>query len=201
MNNLAQGIAQQLDSDLASVVEEARRSLVQVRNGHRGGGAGTIWHSKGLIVTNAHVVGRGSAASVILPDERELPARVLARDERRDLAALVVDAGDLPTVQLGDSKSLQPGQWVVAVGHPWGIQGAISAGIVIGLGPAWPDGHERGRDYVLVSLHLRPGHSGGPLVDTEGRLVGINTMINGPDVGVAVPVDEVKAFLRESLRA
>ena len=200
MINVTQGVAQQLDVDLASVVEEVRSSLVQVRNGH-GGGAGTIWHPKGLIVTNAHVVGRGPVR-VILPDDRELPARILAKDDRRDLAALVVDAGDLPTVQLGESKSLQPGQWVVAVGHPWGVQGAISAGIVIGLGPAWQDDNQGARrDYVLVSLHLRPGHSGGPLVDSAGRLVGINTMINGPDVGVAVPVDEVKAFLRELLRA
>lgn len=119
MMNLTQQVTQQLDTDLASVVEDVRRSLVQVRNGHRGGGAGTIWHPKGLIVTNAHVVGRG-AVRVILPDGRELLARVLAKDDQRDLAALVVDASDLPTVQLGDSKSLQPGQWVVAVGHPWG---------------------------------------------------------------------------------
>jgi serine protease Do len=200
MMNLTQQVTQQLDTDLASVVEDVRRSLVQVRNGHRGGGAGTIWHPKGLIVTNAHVVGRG-VVRVILPDGRELLARVLAKDDQRDLAALVVDASDLPTVQLGDSNSLQPGQWVVAVGHPWGVQGAITAGVVIGLGPAWPDTQQPKRDYVLVSLHLRPGHSGGPLVDSAGRLVGINTMINGPDVGVAVPVDEVKLFLREALRA
>src|SRR5512133_2665917 len=137
MINPTQEFAQQLDTDLAAVVEDARRSLVQVRNGH-GGGAGTIWHPKGLVVTNAHVVGRGPVR-VILPDGRSLSARVLARDDQRDLAALVVDASDLPTVQLGDSKSLQAGQWVVALGHPWGVQGAISAGVVIGLGPAWPE--------------------------------------------------------------
>ncbi len=201
MIEVTQEVVRQVDADLASVVDAARRSLVQVRNGHRGGGAGTIWHPKGLIITNAHVVGRGGPVRVILPDGREFQARVLARDDQRDLAALAVDAGDLPAVQLGSSKSLQAGQWVVAVGHPWGVQGAISAGVVIGFGPAGPEIRAPGRDYVLVSLHLRPGHSGGPLVDSMGRLVGINTMIDGPDVGVAVPVDEAKAFLREALRA
>ena len=193
-------LPQQLDSEMAAVVEKVRGSLVQIRNGHRGAGAGTIWHSKGLIVTNAHVVGRGSVR-VTLPDGRTLPARVLASDADRDLAALVVDATDLPTIELGDSRKLQAGQWVLAMGHPWGVKGAISAGIVIGLGPAWAEMGASNREWVLVSLHLRPGHSGGPLVDADGRLVGINTMINGPDVGVAVPVQDVKSFLREALRA
>jgi S1-C subfamily serine protease len=81
------------------------------------------------------------------------------------------------------------------------VPGAITAGVVIGLGPASAEAGPSEREFVLVSLHLRPGHSGGSLVDTAGRLVGINMMINGPDIGVAVPVNEVKLFLREALRA
>ena len=189
----------QLDTDLSSVVEAVQRSLVHVRNGKRGSGAGTIWHPQGLIVTNAHVAGRGPL-KVELPNGHMLPAQILARDPNRDLAALRVEANDLPSVQLGDSQRLRPGEWVMAVGHPWGVPGAATAGVVIGMGTEWPELPRNGRDWVVVSLHMRPGHSGGPLVDVHGRLVGINTMINGPDVGVAIPVHVVVEFLRQALR-
>ena len=188
----------QLNADLADVVAEARRSLVQVHNGRHGAGAGTIWHPAGLIVTNAHVVGRGPV-TVDLPDGRSLPAQILAQDADRDLAALRVAAAGLPTIRLGDSRTLRPGQWVVALGHPWGVEGAATAGIVIGMGADGPEMPHSGRDWISVSLHLRPGHSGGPLVDVQGRLMGINTMINGPDVGVAIPTHVVVDFLKAAL--
>ena len=188
----------ELNAGLSDVIEQVHRSLVQIRNGRRGSGAGTIWHAEGLIVTNAHVAGRGPL-KVELPDGRTLPARILAQDRDSDLAAIRVDASDLPSVQLGDSRRLRPGEWVVAVGHPWGVAGAATAGIVIGVGPEWPELPQNGRDWVVVSLHMRPGHSGGPLVDVRGRLVGINTMINGPDIGVAIPVHVVVEFLRKAL--
>ena len=146
---------------MSAVVDRVRGSLVQIRNGHRGTGAGTIWHDRGLIVTNAHVVGHGDV-KVTLPDGRTLPGKVLAIDPDRDLAAIMVDATDLPTIQPGNAHDLQPGQWVVAIGHPWGVTGAISAGAVIGLGPAFAEGGRPDREWVLASLHLRPGHSGGP---------------------------------------
>jgi S1-C subfamily serine protease len=188
----------ELNTDLSDIIERVHRSLVSVHNGKRGAGAGTIWHPKGLIVTNAHVAGRG-LLRVGLPDGRTLLAQVLARDADRDLAALRVEAGDLPAVQLGDSLRLRPGEWVLAVGHPWGVSGAVTAGVVIGAGVALPEMTHKERDWVVVSLHMRPGHSGGPLVDARGRLVGINTMINGPDVGVAIPVHVVVEFLRQAL--
>jgi serine protease Do len=189
----------ELNTDLSDVIEGVHHSLVCVHNGKRGNGAGTIWHPQGLIVTNAHVAGRGPL-KVRLPDGRTLPAQILARDPDRDLAALRVEADDLPSVQLGDSQRLRPGEWVMAVGHPWGVQGAATAGVVIGVGAEWPEMPNTGRDWVVVSLHMRPGHSGGPLVDVRGRLVGINTMINGPDVGVAIPAHVVVEFLRQALR-
>jgi serine protease Do len=188
----------ELNADLSDVVERVHRSLVHVHNGKRGNGAGTIWHPQGLIVTNAHVAGRGPL-KVELPNGHMLPAQILARDPNRDLAALRVEANDLPSVQLGDSQRLRPGEWVMAVGHPWGVPGAATAGVVIGVGTEWPELPRNGRDWVVVSLHMRPGHSGGPLVDVRGRLVGINTMINGPDVGVAIPVHVVVEFLRQTL--
>jgi len=183
----------QLNDELSGVADEARRSLVSISNGRRGAGAGTIWHPDGLILTNAHVVQLRSP-KVTLPDGRMTPARVLAHDKVLDLAALRVDAAHLPTIELGDSRGLQPGEWVLALGHPWGVAGAATAGVVIGMGPP-PEMAVPGRELLHVGLHLRPGHSGGPLVDTDGRLVGINTMMAGPDVGMAVPVHVVKDFL------
>lgn len=191
-------LLQQLNLEMSSVVDDVRRSLVQITNGRRGAGAGTIWHSDGLIVTNAHVVGHRSL-KVSLPDGRTLPARVLAHDATRDLAALAVDASDLPTIELGKSEELQPGQWVLALGHPWGVAGAVTAGVIINVGPP-PEIQVPHGELIQVGLHLRPGHSGGPLVDVHGRLVGINTMMNGPNVGLAVPVHVVKGFLQRAWR-
>jgi S1-C subfamily serine protease len=188
----------ELNADLADTVDRVHRSLVHIQNGRRGNGAGTIWHPQGLIVTNAHVAGRGPL-KVGLRDGRTLPAKILAQDPNRDLAALRVEASDLTSVQLGDSQRLRPGEWVMAVGHPWGVVGAATAGVVIGVGTERPEGQFDGRDWVVVSLHMRPGHSGGPLVDVRGRLVGINTMISGPDVGMAIPVHVVVEFLRQAL--
>ena len=191
---------QALNDELADVVTQARQSLVQIHNGRRGAGAGTIWHSDGLILTNAHVAGRG-ALRVALPDGRTLPATVLAMDERHDLAALSIQATGLPTMPLGDSRGLRPGQWVFAVGHPWGVPGAVTAGVVIGNWVERPANLSADGDWLAVSLHLRPGHSGGALVDEAGRLIGINAIMTGPDVGVAVPVHVAKAFLKQALAA
>jgi len=193
-------LLRQLNDEIAGVIDHVWQSLVQVSDGERGGGAGTIWHSDGLIVTNAHVVGNRSRLDVTLPNGEVLPAQVLALAADYDLAALVVEADGLPTIEPGDSKKLSPGEWVFAVGHPWGVLGAVTGGVVIGMGGQLPELPQTGRDWLAVNLHMRPGHSGGPLVDVRGRLVGVNTMITGPDVGFAVPVHVVKAFLKEALK-
>jgi serine protease Do len=188
-------LLQQLNAEMSDVLKNVRASLVEIHNGHRGIGAGIVWSADGVIVTNAHVVGR-SHLQVTLPDGRTLPARVLAHDADHDLAALAVDATGLPAIQVGPSQHLQPGQWVMALGHPWGVTGAVTSGVVIGAGSEWPEMPHSGREWVVVSLHLRPGYSGGPLVDAQGRLVGVNTMMTGPDVGVAVPMHVVEDFLQ-----
>ena len=193
-------LLQQLNQELDRVVAAGRRSLVEVRTDGRGGGAGAIWHPDGLIVTNAHVATR-PYVQVVLPDGSVRPGRVLARDPGLDVAALVVDAADLTAIELGDSQRLQPGQWVLALGHPWGVAGAAAAGVVIGAGRDLPELPASDREWVAVSLPLRPGNSGGPLLDAAGRLVGINTMMAGPQVGMAVPVHVAKAFLRRELGA
>jgi S1-C subfamily serine protease len=192
-------VLQQLNDRLAANVEQVRASLVQISNG-RGAGAGTIWHSDGLIITNAHVVRGHHHLNVTLPDGRTLPSEIIAYDEDQDLAALAVQASGLPTIALGDSRDLRPGQWVMAVGHPWGVQGAITSGVVIGAGADLPE-MRTGREWIALSLHMRPGHSGGPLVNAAGQIVGINTMITGPDVGFAIPVQTVKRFLKATIGA
>ena len=199
-------LLQELDTDMADVVDKVRRSLVQVSTGGRGVGAGTIWHSQGLIVTNAHVVGRGyrrhastQSLRVTLPDGSVRPARLLARNTDLDVAVLMVEADGLSPIELGESTSLRPGQWVVALGHPWGVAGSATGGVIIGSGSDLPEMSPAGNEWIAVGLPLRPGYSGGPLVDARGRLVGLNTMVAGPQVGMAVPVHLVKQFLHQEL--
>jgi serine protease Do len=189
-------IAGLLDLEVEEITERVRRSLVQIRNGRGGAGAGAIWHPDGLILTNAHVVGR--RAEVVVANGAEREAKVLAIDRQRDLAALSVEVDGLTAIELGSARRLRAGEWVLAVGHPWGLEGAATSGVVIGVGdlPGLPQG---GGEMVAASLHLRPGDSGGVLVDAEGRLVGINTMMAGPNLGLAVSVDEAKRFARRAL--
>lgn len=192
-------LLQQINVELSELGRRVLPSLVQVRSGRRGAGAGTIWHADGVIATNAHVVGRQpSPVTVCLSSGAQHAARVLARSDELDLAFLRIDAADLPVIPLGDSHMLQAGEVITAFGHPWGVPGAATAGIVIGMGDALPELAGTGHEWLAASLHLRPGHSGGPMVDVAGRLVGINTLMNGPDVGVAIPVHVAKQFLTET---
>lgn len=191
-------ILEQLSADMAGLAHQVQQSLVQIGDGRQNIGAGTIWHPDGLILTNAHVVDH-SNLNVTLADGLQFDAQLIARDPQYDLAALVVEGNHLPAIEAGSSKALEAGQWVMAMGHPFGVIGSASAGVVIGVGSEWQEGPFSGRDWVMVSLNLRPGNSGGPLVDTRGRIVGINTIMNGPEVGVAIPVDVAKQFLHQSL--
>ena len=184
-----------LQDDLATIAAGARLSMVQVRSGRNGAGTGTIVASDGQIVTNAHVARRGRS-EVVLQDGRRVDATLEALEPRLDLALLRVEVLGLPAIPLGSSGDLRPGELVLSLGHPWGVEGGATLGVVIGVGANLPENPQPWRELVAVSLHLRPGHSGGPLVDTRGRLVGINTMMAGPEVGLAVPVDAVARFLR-----
>jgi serine protease Do len=191
-------VLSKLNAELAALAESTLPSLVRVESGRWGAGAGTIWHPDGLVLTNAHVA-RSRKLWIELSDGRRFQASVLARNRRFDLAALTVDTTDLPSIEVGDSRRLRPGNWVLAFGHPWGIEGSATAGVVIGQGDQLPGRPRFGKEWLAVGLHYRPGHSGGPLVDTNGRMVGINTVMAGPDVGLAIPVHEVKRFLKRSL--
>ncbi len=194
------GLLQQLNDELSGVISSVQQSVVQIRDGRQSGGAGTIWHSDGLILTNAHVV-RRDPVQIALGDGRVLTAQLIARDGERDLAALAVEANGLPVIAPGDSRQLHAGQWVMAVGHPWGVTNAVTGGVVIGVGKKMPELNVFTQDWVVADLHLRPGNSGGPMIDVDGRLIGVNTLMTGPGVGVAVAVDSVKDFLKKALNA
>ncbi len=176
---------------LGEVAERLRRSTVQVRlRDAQAGGTGVIATADGRIVTNAHVA-RGGQASVELWDGRELPATLVARDARRDLAMLQVAAGGLPAATFGDSNTLRVGELVMAIGNPMGFVGALTTGVVHALGNLPGFGAQ---SWVLADVRLAPGNSGGPLADAQGRVIGINTMIvHG--LGAAVPGNAVTAFL------
>jgi serine protease Do len=107
-----------------------------------------------------------------------------------------VEANDLPALPLHNGAPLRTGQWVMALGHPWGVTGATTAGMIIAVGRPVEQLPFPG-DLIQVGLHLRPGHSGGPMLDSQGHLVGINTMIAGPEVGLAIPANTVKKFLKK----
>jgi serine protease Do len=191
---------QSFNDEMADIVHDVRQSIVQIHHHDGSIGAGTIWHTDGMIVTNAHVVvdpryGVRKDLNIIFADGEQLPATVLAHDAKRDLAVLSVNAENLPTIEIGDSRKVQAGDWVMALGHPWGILDSLTAGIVIGLGTNLPE--QDGRDWIALSLKLRPGHSGGALLNSQGEVIGINTMISGPKVGFAIPVQIVKTFLKE----
>lgn len=191
---------QELNDALADVVTHVRQSLVQITNGRGGAGAGTIWHPDGLIVTNAHVIAGHGELSVTLHNGDSYRAQVLAKEESLDLAVLSILAENLPVIEPGDSQQIKAGQWVMALGHPFGVLNAATGGVVIGMGKQLGDIEFRnGVDWLAVNLKLRPGHSGGPLVNAQGRLIGVNTIMNGPEVGVAIPVHVVKAFLKQHL--
>ena len=170
------------------IAERLRRSTVQVKAGRRGAGSGIVWNSSGLILTNAHVA-RGTEAEVELWDGRRFSARVVARDARRDLATLRIAASGLEAVTAGDSSALRPGELVIAVGNPLGFAGALSTGIV----------HSSGERWIHADVQLAPGNSGGPLANTQGQVVGINTaIVNG--LGAAVPSKLALDFLERGPR-
>lgn len=192
MANLAAGVFAPLASEAWTLVEGLRKSVVVVHSGY-GHGAGVIWDSTGLIITNHHVAGR-DRAEVELIDGRRLVATVIGRDPRNDLAALRVDEQHLPAVPVGDSKALRLGELTIAVGHPFGVRGTATLGIISGIGrTAWA-GYSQ-REVVQADVVLAPGNSGGPLVNAAGQVVGIASMVVSPGIALAVPSHIVNRFV------
>jgi serine protease Do len=160
-------------------------------------GSGFLVDAQGHVVTNAHVIDGATTVKVKLSDDREFRAKVVGKDTRLDVAVLQLEnpPHDLPLVSLGKSEALRVGEYVVAIGNPFGLGDTVTMGIVsakgrtIGAGPY--------DDFIQTDASINPGNSGGPLFDLHGQVVGINTAINpqGKGIGFAIPIDEVKQEL------
>ncbi|MGH7349602.1 MAG: S1C family serine protease [Candidatus Rokuibacteriota bacterium] len=202
LNDFMHDLAQRLKPPLVQI--RVRRTAEPQAEGleqpnapdeRRSQGSGFIIREDGYLVTNAHVVGDAERIQARLSDGRRFEATVVGLDERVDLALLKIDATALPTVQLGDSNRTRVGEFVLALGHPFGLEQTVSFGIVSRKGApiqvAAP-----GFEFIQTDAAVNPGNSGGPLVNMAGEVVGVNSMaaVNGT-IGFAIPVNLVKALL------
>ncbi|MBW2622208.1 MAG: DegQ family serine endoprotease [Deltaproteobacteria bacterium] len=161
-------------------------------------GSGFIIDPKGYIITNNHVIENAEEITVRLANEKEYKAKIIGRDPTTDLALLKInDKGNLPFIRLGDSEKVQVGDWVVAIGNPFGLDHTVTAGIisakgrVIGAGPY--------DDFIQTDATINPGNSGGPLLNLKGEVIGINAMISsvGQGIGFAIPADMAKGVVAQ----
>jgi len=175
----------------------------------RGSGSGFLWDDAGHVVTNFHVIQGASRANITLADGRQYPARLVGASPSHDLAVLKIDTDfRRPTpVPLGSSNDLQVGQHVFAIGNPFGLDWTLTTGVISALNRSLPN-ENRTRiieDLIQTDAAINPGNSGGPLLDSRGRLIGINTAIYSPSgasagIGFAVPVDTVKRVVPQLIQ-
>ena len=158
----------------------------------RGQGSGFIVSADGIILTNAHVVRDATEVSVKLTDRREFIAKVLGADAKTDVAVLKIDAKDLPVVALGRTSDLKVGEWVLAIGSPFGFENTVTAGVVSAKGRSLPD--DSAVPFIQTDVAVNPGNSGGPLFNARGQVIGINSQIYSRTGGYqglsfAIPID------------
>ncbi len=158
----------------------------------RGAGSGFVVSADGYILTNTHVVANADEVTVRLTDRREYPAKVIGADERTDVAVIKINATNLPTVKLGDPSRIKPGQWVVAIGSPFGFENTVTSGIISATSRTVPG--ENYVPFIQTDVAVNPGNSGGPLFNMAGEVIGINSQIfsrTGGFMGVsfAIPID------------
>ncbi len=173
----------------------------------RGSGTGMVWDELGHVVTNFHVVSGASHVRVTLPDQSTWPATVIGYSQPRDLAVLKLGApaSRLPPLAIGESHDLQVGQKVFAIGNPFGLDQTLTTGIVSGLGRQLRTENGVIEDLIQTDAAINPGNSGGPLLDSAGRLIGVNTAIYSPSgasagVGFAIPVDAVQRVVPQLIK-
>jgi serine protease Do len=204
------GVAKQIKPAVVNidVVENAKRSSLRMPEGfpqipgfpqfedtprrQRGTGSGVIISEDGYILTNNHVAGDANQINVKLADGRELKARVIGKDGETDLAVIKVDAQNLPFARLGDSDKLEQGEWVIALGSPFGLQQTMTAGIVSATGRDLNVAGGQFTNFIQTDASINPGNSGGPLINMQGEVVGINTLIfsqtgTSSGIGFAIP--------------
>src|SRR5215813_11856430 len=186
-------------------VEAAKRikpAVVHIKVGTRGAtGSGMIVSSDGYILTNNHVASAANELSVKLADGRELRARRIGVDPRTDLALIKVEAQNLPYATLGDSSKLEQGEWVIALGSPFGLEQTMTAGIISATGRKFGGAYD---NYIQTDASINPGNSGGPLVNMNGEVIGVNTSIyssggGSEGVGFAIPSNTAKRVKEQLL--
>ena len=180
---------------------------IQQQPENRSLGSGFIISPDGYVMTNAHVIDGADEVTVKLLDKREFRAKVIGADKRTDVALIKIEANGLPAVRMGDSSQLKPGEWVVAIGSPFGFEHSVTAGIVSAKGRALPQ--ENYVPFIQTDVAINPGNSGGPLFNLRGEVVGINSQIfsrSGGFMGIsfAIPIDlamDIQQQLRTRGRA
>jgi len=191
---------------VVNVAEMLRPAVVNLRSGQgrRGGsGSGILFTPDGFLLTNHHVVGGNEHVRVRLGDGQEVNGRVVGNDPWSDLAVVQADAGKVPHAVLGDSTKLRVGQLVVAIGSPYGFESTVTAGVVSALGRTLRSITGHLVDNVIqTDAALNPGNSGGPLVDSRGQVIGINTAIIQPAQGIcfAIPINMAKDILPQLMK-
>lgn len=164
----------------------------------RGTGSGFILNANGTILTNAHVVEGADRVTVTFKDGRELRGEVIGEDPLTDLAVIKVDASNLPTVTVGNSDTLRPGEWAIAIGNPLGLDNTVTAGIISATGrtSAQIRVPDRRVQFIQTDAAINPGNSGGPLLNERGEVIGVNTAIigNAQGLGFAIPINQARAI-------
>jgi serine protease Do len=182
----------------APMLERVQQAVVRVEVAARGAGSGVVW-ANNRVMTNAHVVGNAGNVQVRGFDGREHQAKVLETNKRLDLALLEV-SDNLEPLALADSSKLRIGELVFAIGHPWGER-LVTRGIVTGLGKTQMPGGGAPKNLIRSDVTLRPGNSGGALVNSSGALVGINSMVWMPNMGIAIPSNTAKDWALSAKRS
>ena len=188
---------------ITSLESHRDRMTLNVSEIPQGTGSGFVWDPSGIIVTNFHVVASGDRATVTLNDGTSYPARIIGTAPDKDIAVLRIDApaSKLTPLPIGKSSDLEVGQKVLAIGNPFGLDRTLTTGVISGLGREIKSMTQRSIfDVIQTDASINPGNSGGPLLDSSGRLIGINTAIYSPSganagIGFAVPVDTVNAIV------